>query len=91
MGDNIRDMPMADADRIEMDLEKNILMINEPKKKVLALMLEQKNANEDIKPYGDIDGGDILNFTYYNLLPHPSFQVERIGGVFFVKFVITIP
>jgi hypothetical protein len=54
-------------------------------------MLEQKNANEDIEPYGHIDGGDILNFTYYNLLPHPSFQVERMGGVFLVKFVITIP
>ncbi len=82
MGDKIRDMSMADVDRIEMDLEKNILMIKEQENIVLAPMLEQKNANEDIKPYGDIDGGDILNFTYYNLLPHPSFQVERIGGVF---------
>jgi hypothetical protein len=32
-----------------------------------------------------------LNFIYYNLLPRPSFQVERMGRVFFVKFVITIP
>jgi len=39
-----------------------------------------------------IDGGDILNFTYYyNLSPHPSFQVEKMGGIFLkVKVVIVI-
>jgi hypothetical protein len=44
-----------------------------------------------VEPHAHIDGVDILNFIYYNLLPHPSFQVERMGGVFFVKFVIAIP
>jgi hypothetical protein len=42
-----------------------------------------ENANEDVEPHAHIDGGDILNFIYYyNLLPHPSSQVERMGGVF---------
>ncbi len=60
-------------------------------------MLEQENANEDVKPHTHIDGANILNFTYYNILPHPSFcpssQVERMGGglVLFVKFMIAIP
>jgi hypothetical protein len=33
---------------------------------------------------------EILNLTY-NLLPHPSFLLERMGGVFFGKFAIAIP
>jgi hypothetical protein len=81
-GDNVGDISMADVDRTEMDLEKTILMIEEQENVVPALMLEQKNTNEDIEPYGHIDGGDILNFTHYILLPHPSFQVERMGVVF---------
>jgi hypothetical protein len=47
-------------------------------------MLEEKNTNEDVEPRAQIDGGDILNF-------HSSFQVERMGGVFFVNFVIVGP
>ncbi len=48
--------------------------------------------HEDVEPHPHNEGGDILNFTYRNLLPHPSSQVERMGGVFFfVKFVIAIP
>jgi hypothetical protein len=50
-------------------------------------MLEEKNTNEDVEPHAQIDGGDVLNFLY-NLLPHPSFQVEKMGGVF---FFLTIP
>jgi hypothetical protein len=46
-------------------------------------MLEQKNANEGIEPYGHIEGGDILNFTYYNLLPYLPFPCEKVGGAFF--------
>jgi hypothetical protein len=46
-------------------------------------MLECENANEDVEPHAHIDGGDILNCTYYyNLLPHPSSQVERVGAIF---------
>ncbi len=54
-------------------------------------MSKQENANEVVEPHAHIDGSDILKFIYYNFLPHPSFQVERMGGVSFVKFVITIP
>jgi hypothetical protein len=46
-------------------------------------MLEQKNENENVEPHAHIDGVDILNFSYYNLLPHPSSEMERMGGVFF--------
>jgi len=45
-------------------------------------MLEKENTNEDVEPHAQIDGGDVWNF-FYNLLPHPSFQVERMGGVCF--------
>jgi hypothetical protein len=52
---------------------------------VHAIVLE--NANEDVEPHAQIDAVDILNFVYYNLLPHPSShpssQVERMGGVWF--------
>jgi hypothetical protein len=54
-------------------------------------MSKQENAIEVVEPHAHISGSDILNFIYYNLLPHPSFQVERMGRVSFVKFVITIP
>ncbi len=50
-------------------------------------MLQQKN----VQPHVEIDGGDILNFTSCNYLPHPSSQVEKMGGVFFVKFFVAIP
>jgi hypothetical protein len=53
---------------------------------------EQKNANEDVEPHGHIDGGDVLNLTYYyNLLP-PIFSSGEDGWSFFwSKFVIAIP
>ncbi len=48
----------------------------------VALVLKQKSANEDVEPHAHIDGGDIQNFLCYNLLPHPSFQVDMMGAVF---------
>jgi hypothetical protein len=59
----------------------------------ITIVLEWKNANEDVEPHAHIDGGDTLNFTYYHsLLPHPSFQVGRMGGVFFLpKFLLKYP
>jgi hypothetical protein len=70
-----------------MDLERIILMIEEQENVVLVVVVQEwKNANEDVEPHAHIDGGDVLNFTYYyNLLPHPSSQVERMGGVFFCQ------
>jgi hypothetical protein len=53
-------------------------------------VLEEENTNEDVEPHAQIDGGDILNFLY-NLLPHPSSQVERMGRVFFFIFFVAIP
>jgi hypothetical protein len=38
---------------------------------------------KDVEPHAHIDGGDILNFLYYNLLPQPSFQMDTMGAVFF--------
>jgi hypothetical protein len=49
-------------------------------------MLKQEN----VQPHVEIDGSDILNFTY-NYLLHPSFQVERMGGICFVKKIVVIP
>jgi hypothetical protein len=72
------------TNQIEMDLEENILMIEDQENVVhVAPLSEQKNENEDIEPHAHIDGGDIaieLHLLY--LLPHPSSQVERMGGVF---------
>jgi hypothetical protein len=56
-------------------------MINEQGTITLSIMLEQKN----VQPHVEIDGGDILNFISYNYLPHPFFQLERMGGDFFVN------
>jgi hypothetical protein len=77
----------TNVDRIEMDFERIILMIKEQINVVLIVVMpEQKNANEDVEPHTHIDGGDILNFMYYyNLLPHPSSQVEKMVGVFFCQ------
>jgi hypothetical protein len=47
-------------------------MIKEHENVVRVVVLEQENANEDFEPHAHIDGANILNFTYYNLLPHPS-------------------
>ncbi len=77
----------TNADKIEVDLEKTILMIEKQENVVLILMLKEENTNEDVEPHAQIDGGDILNFLY-NLLPHPSSQVERMGGVFFSFFLL---
>jgi hypothetical protein len=65
-------------------------MIKRQKDVILLLMLEEENTNQDVELHAQIDGGDILNF-FYNLLPHPSSQVERMGGVFFVNFFVAIP
>jgi hypothetical protein len=48
------------ADQIEMDLEKTILMVEDPKNIVpTAPLSEQENANEDVEPHAHIDKGDI--------------------------------
>jgi hypothetical protein len=53
-------------------------------------VLEEENTNEDVELHAQIDGDDILNFLY-NLLPHASCQVERMGRVFLVNIFVGIP
>jgi predicted type IV restriction endonuclease len=90
VGEAIAKASTTNVHRIEMDLEITILMIEEQKNVVpIIIVLKQKNANEDVEPRAHIDGGDILNFIYYyHLLPHPSSQVKRMGGVFFLSIFL---
>jgi len=52
----------TDVNRIEVEFQKNINMIGEQE----IVVLGQENANGDVEIHVQIDGGDILNFTYYN-------------------------
>jgi hypothetical protein len=57
VGENVRETSAANVDRIEMDLERTILMIEEQENVVLVtLMVGWKNANEDVDPHAHIDG-----------------------------------
>jgi hypothetical protein len=59
-----------DVSKIEVELQKPINMIEEQESVVPNAILEQNN----VQPRVEIDGGDTLNFTSSNYLPHPSFQ-----------------
>jgi uncharacterized protein YhfF len=70
---NIRDQMQAnvgvgetstttDVNRIEVEFQKTINMIGEQE----IVVLGQENANGDVEIHVQIDGGDILNLTYYN-------------------------
>jgi hypothetical protein len=87
VGGDIGEAFVAYANKIEANLEKTILMIERQEDLVLPPMLEGENSNEDVEPHAQIDGGDILNLLS-NLLPHPSFQMERMGGVFLSIFLL---
>jgi hypothetical protein len=51
---------MGDVDRVEVDLERTILMIEEQENVILvARVLEQENANEIVELHAHIDGSDI--------------------------------
>jgi len=45
----------------------------------------RKYKDEDVELHAHNEGGNILNFIYCNLLAHPSSQVEKMGGVFFLS------
>jgi hypothetical protein len=66
-------------------------MIKERGNVVSIPMPKQENANKDIERHAHIGGSDILNFIYYNLLPHPLLKWRRWVRFFWVKFVIVIP
>jgi hypothetical protein len=57
IGEVIAEASTIDVDRIEMDLEIIILMIEEQKIIVpIIIVPNQKNANEDVEPRAHIDG-----------------------------------
>jgi len=90
VGEVIRETFKGDVNQIDMYLERTILMIEDQENVVPVVPLsEQENANEDIESHAHIDGGDIaieLHLLY--LLPHPSFQVERTSGGFFLSIFL---
>jgi hypothetical protein len=51
-----------DVRRIEVEFQKTIDMIEEQE----IVAPGQENANGDVETHAQIDGGDILNLTYYN-------------------------
>jgi CRISPR/Cas system-associated endoribonuclease Cas2 len=59
-----------DVNKIKVELQKLIDMIEEQEIVVPNATLEQNN----VQPHVEIDGGDTLNFIFSNYLPHPSFQ-----------------
>jgi CRISPR/Cas system-associated endoribonuclease Cas2 len=60
----------TNVNKIEVELQKLIDMIEEQEIVVPNAMLEQNN----VQPHVEIDRGDTLNFTSSNYLPHPSLQ-----------------
>jgi hypothetical protein len=57
VGENIGEASMANVDKIVVNSEKTILMIEEQENVVLVtLMVGWKNANEDVDPHAHIDG-----------------------------------
>ncbi len=66
------------VNKIKFELQKPIDMIKEQDIMALSAILEQNN----VQRYVEIDGGDTLNFSSSNYLPHPSSQVKRMGGIF---------
>ncbi len=81
-GEDVVEAFVANVDRIEMDLERTILMVEEQENVVLITIVPKwENENEDVEPHGHIDGNDILNFMYYyNLL-----GLEGGWGIFLVS------
>jgi hypothetical protein len=71
---DVGETSVANADKIEIDLEKVILMIERQENVIPTLVLEEKNTNEDVEPHAQIDGGDILNFLYNLLMCAPCLR-----------------
>jgi hypothetical protein len=58
--EDIGETSKGDADQIEMDFERIILMMEDQENVVPTTPLpKQENANEDVEPHAHIDGGDI--------------------------------
>jgi hypothetical protein len=67
-GANVGETSIIDVSKIEVELQKPIDMIKQQEIVAPSAMLEQNI----IQPHAEIDGGDTLNFTSFNYLPHPS-------------------
>jgi hypothetical protein len=68
-------------------LEKNILIIERQDDVVPPPMLEEENANKDVEPHAQIDGGGILNL-FYNLLPTHPLKWKGWVGLFLSIFFL---
>jgi hypothetical protein len=54
VGGDIKEALVANVDRIDIDLEKTILMIGRQEDVVPPFMLEQENTNEDVELHAQI-------------------------------------
>ncbi len=59
VGEDVGETCKRNSNKIEMDLEIIVLMVEEQENVVDVPLLEQKNANDDGEPHAHIDGGDI--------------------------------
>ncbi len=59
MGENVRETCKKYSNKIEMDLEIIILMVEQQENVVVVPLLKQENANEDGELHAHIDGCDI--------------------------------
>ncbi len=59
VGENVGKTCKKNSNKIEMDLEITILMVEEHENVVFVPLLEQENANEDDELHAHIDGSDI--------------------------------
>lgn len=53
---------ITNVNRIEVELQRAIDIIKDKK----IVTLGKENANGDVEPHVQIDGGEILYLTYYN-------------------------
>jgi hypothetical protein len=65
-GVDVKETCAIDVNKIEVELQNTIDMINEQKIVIFIAMSKQENAIGDVKPHVDIDASDILNLIYYN-------------------------
>jgi len=60
LGEDVGETFKGNANQIEIDLERIVLMIHDKKNVIHAVPLpEWEDANQDVEPHAHIDGGDI--------------------------------
>jgi predicted nucleotidyltransferase len=59
-GEHVGETSKGNVDKIEVDLERTILMIEDQENVVITIpLLKQENANEDVELHAHIHGGAI--------------------------------